>query len=238
MAIPDNAIPRAPRPVHPLPWSVVLLYLAIAAVGFAVTTMALPLMFFLQLARGLTPTESALLLIPMAVLSGVLAPLAGRWLDRTDARWLLVPGILLVSVSLWWYAAMLSVDTPIWMFLLPSALMGIGIAGMWGPLATAATNSLSPREAGAGAGIYNTTRTVGSVIGSAAIAAFMQSRLEANLPGAAESTESFGGGVLPAPVVDGFSTAMAQTLMLPASVTLIAVAASLFIHRKPRQGAS
>ncbi|WP_341578313.1 DHA2 family efflux MFS transporter permease subunit [Microbacterium schleiferi] len=230
------------EPLVPLPLfrdrNFSLANLAIAAVGFAVTTMALPLMFFLQLARGLTPTESALLLIPMAVLSGVLAPLAGRWLDRTDARWLLVPGILLVSVSLWWYAAMLNVDTPIWMFLLPSALMGIGNAGMWGPLATAATNSLSPREAGAGAGIYNTTRTVGSVIGSAAIAAFMQSRLEANLPGAAGSTESFGGGVLPAPVVDGFSTAMAQTLMLPASVILIAVAASLFIHRKPRESAS
>ncbi|MGR3374624.1 rhomboid family intramembrane serine protease [Pseudooceanicola nanhaiensis] len=32
MAIPDNDIPRAPRPVNPLPWSVVLLFLAIAAV--------------------------------------------------------------------------------------------------------------------------------------------------------------------------------------------------------------
>lgn len=230
------------EPLVPLPLfrdrNFSLANLAIAAVGFTVTTMALPLMFFLQLARGLTPTESALLLIPMAVLSGVLAPLAGRLLDRTDARFLLVPGILLVSVSLWWYAAMLNVDTPIWMFLLPSALMGIGNAGMWGPLATAATHNLAPREAGAGAGIYNTTRTVGSVIGSAAIAAFMQSRLEANLPGAAESTESFGGGALPAAVAEGFSTAMAQTLMLPAAVILIAVAASLFIHRKPRERAS
>ncbi|WP_434970404.1 DHA2 family efflux MFS transporter permease subunit [Microbacterium sp. bgisy207] len=230
------------EPLVPLPLfrdrNFSLANLAIAAVGFAVTTMALPLMFFLQLARGLTPTESALLLIPMAVLSGVLAPLAGRWLDRTDARWLLVPGILSVSVSLWWYAALLNVDTPIWMFLLPSALMGIGNAGMWGPLATAATHNLPPREAGAGAGIYNTTRTVGSVIGSAAIAAFMQSRLEANLPGAADSTESFGGGVLPAPVAEGFSTAMAQTLMLPAAVILIAVAASLFIHRTPRERTS
>ncbi|MFM9735624.1 MFS transporter, partial [Streptomyces niveiscabiei] len=38
--------------------------LAIAAVGFTVTSMALPQMFYLQLARGLTPTESALLLVP------------------------------------------------------------------------------------------------------------------------------------------------------------------------------
>jgi hypothetical protein len=52
-----------------------------------------------------------------------------------------------------------------------------------GPLATTATRNLEPRQAGAGAGIYNTTRTIGSVLGSAAIAAFMQGRLEANLPG-------------------------------------------------------
>ena len=65
--------------------------------------------------------------------------------------------------------------------------MGIGNAGMWGPLATTATRNLSPRQAGAGAGIYNTTRTVGSVIGSASIAAFMQARLEANLPGAGDA---------------------------------------------------
>ncbi len=49
----------------------------IAAVGFAITSMTLPLMFFIQLARGLTPTQSALLLIPMAVFAGVLSPLAG-----------------------------------------------------------------------------------------------------------------------------------------------------------------
>lgn len=212
--------------------------LAIAAVGFTVTTMSLPLMFFLQLARGLTPTEAALLLVPMALLSAVLAPLAGRMLDRTDPRFLLVPGILLVSIALWWYASMLNVDTPIWMFLLPSALMGIGNAGMWGPLATTATYNLEPRQAGAGAGIYNTTRTIGSVIGSAAIAAFMQGRLEANLPGAGQGADGFGGGTLPASVADGFATAMAQTLMLPASVILVAVVASFFIRRAPRTSAS
>ena len=91
----------------------------------------------------------------------------------------------------------MNADTPIWMFLLPSALMGIGNAGMWGPLATTATRSLSPRQAGAGAGIYNTTRTVGSVIGSAAIAAFMQARLEANLPGAGEAQGDSAAGRFP-----------------------------------------
>jgi EmrB/QacA subfamily drug resistance transporter len=205
--------------------------IGIATVGFTVTSMSLPLMFFVQLARGLTPTESALLLVPMALAAGVLSPFAGRLLDRTDPRFLLVPGMLIVSTSLFWYAALMNVDTPIWMYLLPSALMGIGQAGMWGPLATTATRNLQPRQAGAGAGIYNTTRTIGSVLGSAAIAAFMQGRLEANIPGIDDAPAGIGSGALPSIVAEPFSAAMAQTTLLPASVMLIGVAAVLFLKR-------
>ncbi|WP_299090220.1 DHA2 family efflux MFS transporter permease subunit [uncultured Microbacterium sp.] len=204
--------------------------LGIATVGFTVTAMSLPMMFFYQLARGLTPTESALLLIPMAVFAGVLSPFAGRLLDRVDPRMLLVPGLLLTTIALLWYAALMNPDTPVWMFLFPSALMGIGQSGMWGPLATTATRNLEPRQAGAGSGIYNTTRTIGSVLGSAAIAAVMQSRLEANLPGAADAA-SFGGGTLPDAVVAGFSDAMAQTMLLPAGILLIGLVAVLFLQR-------
>lgn len=205
---------------------------AIAAVGFTVTSMSLPMMFFLQIARGLTPTEAALLLIPMAVLSGVLAPFAGALLDRVDPRLILIPGLLCVAGSLLWYSSLMATDTPIWMFLLPSALMGVGNAGMWGPLATTATRKLPPRQAGAGAGIYNTTRTVGSVIGSASIAAFMQSRLEANLPGLSDAPAGLGGGgALPAPVADGFAAGMSQAMLLPAAVIGVALVASLFLGR-------
>lgn len=205
--------------------------LAIAAVGFTVTSMALPQMFYLQLARGLTPTESALLLIPLAILSGVLAPFAGKLLDRTDPRFLLVPGLLLVGGALALYTALIFGDAPIWAFLIPSSLMGVGNAGMWGPLATTATRNLPPRQAGAGAGIYNTTRTIGSVIGSASIAAFMQARLEANLPGAGDAGTSFGGGVLPPQIVEGFSTAMGQSLLLPIGVIVLGLVAVLFMRR-------
>ena len=206
--------------------------IAITAVGFVVTGMSLPLMFFLQVGRGLDPTNAALLLVPMAVLSGVLAPLAGKLLDKVDPRVVLLPGLLSNGVALLWYVSLMNVETPIWMFLLPSALMGIGNAGMWGPLATTATRKLPPRQAGAGAGIYNTTRTIGSVLGSASIAAFMQSRLEANLPGLADAPTSIGtGGALPPAIAEGFSAGMAQTLLLPAAVMVVAIVASLFLGR-------
>ena len=212
---------------------------AIAAVGFTVTSMSLPMMFFLQTARGLTPTEAALLLIPMAVLSGVLAPFAGKLLDRVDPRIILIPGLLCVVVALVWYSTLINMGTDIWMFLLPSALMGIGNAGMWGPLATTATRKLPPRQAGAGAGIYNTTRTIGSVIGSASIATFMQSRLEANLPGLADAPSGIsGGGSLPPEVAEGFAAGMSQAILLPACVMVVALVASLFLGRYDRADAA
>jgi len=204
--------------------------ITIAIVGFTVTAQGLPLMFFLQLARGLTPTESALLLIPMALAAGIISPFAGKLLDRIDPRLMLVPGLLLVSTSLFLFAVMMNTEIPIGWVLIPSAILGFGNAGMWGPLATTATRDLPPRQAGAGSGIYNTMRTVGSVLGSAAIAAFMQNRLEANLPGAADAT-GFGGGKMPDAVAGPFADAMAQTMLLPAAVILLGVAAVLVLRR-------
>jgi len=206
----------------------------IAVVGFVVTSQSLSLMFFIQLGRGLTPTQSALLMVPMAVIAGVLSPFAGRLLDLIDPRLMLVPGLLLVAGALVWYATMMKPDTPVWMFLLPSAVLGVGNAGMWGPLATTATRNLPMRHAGAGSGVYNTTRTVGSAVGSAAMAAFMQSRLTANLPAGAGGHAAAGaqaGGQLPPAIAEPFSTAMAQATLLPAAVMMVGVILVLFMQR-------
>ena len=48
-----------------------------------------------------------------------------------------------------------------------SALMGVGNAGMWGPLATTATRDLPPRQAGAGAA--RTSQAIGTGAGVAPV---------------------------------------------------------------------
>jgi len=59
----------------------------------------------------------------------------------------------------------------------------------------------------------------------------MQARLEANLPGAADASASFGGGTLPPQVVTGFSQAMGQSLTLPIVVIGVGLIAVLFMRR-------
>jgi EmrB/QacA subfamily drug resistance transporter len=213
----------------------------ITTVGFTVTAFSLPLIFYYQVVRGLTPTQSALMMVPMAVISGGLAPVVGRIIDRVNPKFITAGGLVLMSAALFWNASLMHPDTPIWLFLLPSAVLGFANAGIWAPLSSTATRNLPPRQAGAGSGVYNTTRQIGAVLGSAAIAVLIQSRLAAELPtapGASGGSNPMGfGGRLPEALHAGFSTAMGQSIMLPAAVILLGAAVALFFAKpQPHPG--
>ena len=76
--------------------------------------------------------------------------------------------------------------------------------------------------AGAGSGIYNTTRQIGAVIGSAAVASLMDSRLRHHLgEQAAGGAHQAGGGHMPTQVAEQFARAMGETLYLPAAVLIV-----------------
>ena len=207
--------------------------IAITTMGFSITAMSLPLFFYYQLVRGLTPTQSALMMVPMALLSGILAPFVGKLVDSVNPRYVAFTGFILMSTSLTWTAFLMRPDTPIWLFLLPSGLLGIASSGIWAPLSTSATRNLSPREAGAGAGVYNTTRQIGSVLGSAAIAALISARLAAEMPAGSAGGAAGQSGPLPELLQASFSTAMSQSTLLPAAAVLLG-AATVILFSKPR----
>lgn len=215
--------------------------IGITTVGFTVTAFSLPLIFYYQLVRGLTPTQSALMMVPMALISGGLAPVVGKLVDRVNPKYITATGLVLMAVALLWNSALMQPDTPILLFLLPSAVLGFANAGIWAPLSTTATRNLPPRQAGAGSGVYNTTRQIGAVLGSAAIAVLIQSRLAAELPssgpGGAAGEGLAMGGSLPEFLHAGFSTAMGQSILLPAGVILVGAAVALFFAKpQPVQG--
>lgn len=205
---------------------------AIGTVGFAVTAMSFPMMFYLQGVLGLSPTGAALVTAPTAIISGSLAPFVGTLVDRTHPRWLAAFGMGSCIVALLWFAAIIGPDTPIWALLLPITLMGFAHAFIWSPIATSATRNLPMANAGAGAGVYNTMRQVGAVLGGAGVAVLMQALLAAHLPAApGGGNAEVGITALPAPLHAGFATAMAQSLLLPAAGLLIGLVAVLAFAR-------
>jgi EmrB/QacA subfamily drug resistance transporter len=198
---------------------------AITTVGFSVTAMAFPLMLYAQNVRGMSPTGSALLLVPMAVISGALAPYVGRLTDRSHPRYVAGVGMLCLPVSLGWLAAVMRPETPVWQLLLPVALLGVANGFLWAPIGSTATRNLPMTQAGAGSGVYNTTRQVGAVLGSSGIAAIMQARLAALMPGTPGAEAD--AGPLPPALHAGYSAAMAESMLLPAAVLVIGLVAVL-----------
>ncbi len=209
---------------------------AITMVGVAITSNSLPLVFYYQLVLGFTPTRAALQLVPMALFSGGLAPLVGRLVDRVHTRYLATAGMLLMATSMTWYSFWLVPDESLWWrLLLPSGLMGIGTAFTFSPISATATYNLAPADAGAGSGVYNSVRQVGAVLGSAAISALMQARLAATLPGGAGAgNRAEAAGRLPAALQGGFTSAMATSMLLPASAALVGAVLSAFFARRER----
>jgi EmrB/QacA subfamily drug resistance transporter len=201
----------------------------VAVIGFCVTAMIVPLMFYAQVVSGLTPTRSALLTAPMAVMSGVLAPLVGKIVDRAHPRTVIGFGFSMLAIALTWLSIEMTPTTPIWRLLLPFLVMGVGMAFIWAPLAATATRNLPPDLAGAGSGVYNATRQVGSVLGSAGIAAFMTSRISAEMPGGQTRPPGQAAMELPEFLREPFSVALSQSVLLPAFVALFGVIASLFM---------
>ena len=206
--------------------------LGISTMGFAITAMAFPIMLYAQLVRGLSPTRAALLLVPMAVMSIVLAPFVGKLTDRVHPRSITFVGFSSIIVSLVWLSRVMTPDSDTWELLLPMVLLGIGNACVWAPLSATATRNLPPQLAGAGAGVYNATRQVGAVLGSAAIAVLMDSRIAAQ--GLSFQPSEAGGSAMPPSALDAFSQAMADSMLLPPLVLLVGLVGVLFFQQSQR----
>lgn len=210
---------------------------AVAIVGFTITAMPFALMIWAQAGRGYTPTQAALLTAPMAVVTMLLAARVGSMVDRYHPRALATFGLVTWSVALFWLTRVMDTTTPVWQILMPMALLGVANSFVWGPLATAATGNLPRQLAGAGAGVYNTTRQIGSVVGSAVVATVMEARISAHLPQSSGSTTGMMSAAdsVPPFVREALSAAMSETMLVPAAVVALGALAALFYERPRHQ---
>lgn len=191
------------------------------AVTFAMIGIFFPFTLYLQEVLGLSPLNAALVGLPGSLISGVVAPFAGRLSDKIAGKWVVASGFAILVVAITWLALAVQPDAPVWHLVVPMVFFGVGTGALFSPLANLATSGLDGRTAGAGAGTFNTTRQIGGVMGSAAIVAMLTSRLAVTIPAAAQDAA----GQLPEefrkPFVDGFASgsfANGAAPQLPSSV--------------------
>jgi MFS family permease len=159
--------------------------MANVTIGFTMTGLFLPLIIFIQSVLGFSPLMSGLLTAPMSLISGVVAPFAGRLSDRMSGKYVALTGFALLAVGITMIAAQVGPDINAWTLIPAFLVCGFGVGCVFSPLANLATSSVDLRQMGAASGIFNTFRQVGGVLGSAAIGVLLQARLAATLPAAA-----------------------------------------------------
>src|ERR1700710_281594 len=99
----------------------------------------------------------------------IVAPSAGRRSDRIVSRPLMVAGLALQSIALFWLAAISSPDTAYASLIAPFIIAGTGMALVFAPSANAILGAVRPEEAGQASGATNAIRELGGVMGVAVL---------------------------------------------------------------------
>ncbi len=211
---------------------------AIFVMGACIVAMSFPMMLYLQSARGLTPTRAALISLPSAVVGFIGAPIIGKVANNRSTRGFAVPGFAIFAASLLAQAELMRPDVPVAWLLVPSFTMGISSCLIWGPLSMSATRDLPRKWAGAGSGVYNATRQLGSVLGSAGIATVIEWQLAGHMPAGQGGGRMAEGAhqAMPAFLQEPFATSMRHATWFPAAAALLAMLASCFLVKPDLAG--
>jgi EmrB/QacA subfamily drug resistance transporter len=146
-------------------------------IAFGMLGIFLPLSIFLQDVLGFSALKAGLTLAPASIIAMFVAPAAGRLTDRIGGKFILMTGLTMFATGMGWIVVIAQPSSPWYDFLAPQVVAGIGIGCIFAPLTTIAMRDISPALAGAASGVFNTTRQVGTVIGTAGIGALLQNRL-------------------------------------------------------------
>lgn len=148
-------------------------------------------------------------------------------MNHVHPRYLTVTGGLVWAGSLLATSHFLDMTTPVWVPIATLTFTGLASTLVYSPLSSAATANLPPLRAGAGSGVYNSTRQVGSVLGSALIATVMS----ALLGSASSGQDAMASGMTP----EGVAAAMSTTLLLPAAAVFLVAIIACFLERPLHQ---
>ncbi|MBP1994669.1 MDR family MFS transporter [Paenibacillus eucommiae] len=150
---------------------VAVLIVVLMMVLFATTTL-LPI--YMQDVLQLTAFATGLLLMPGCILNAMMMPVTGKLFDKFGPRFVIMPGLVLIALSLWLFAGIDS-DTTRGSVLFNHVLLFLGISFVVMPAQTAGMNQLPRHLVPHGTAIYNTLQQIAGGIGIALFVGIMSS---------------------------------------------------------------
>lgn len=145
------------------------------AINMAMFGAMLLLPIYLQNIRGFTALDSGLLLLPGAIIMGIMSPISGALFDRIGARWLAIVGLSITVITTWQFSKLTTDTTYVHILFLYMARM-FGMSFLMMTVMTAGLNQLPRHLASHGTAASNTARQVAGSLGTAFLVTVMSTR--------------------------------------------------------------
>jgi MFS family permease len=247
---------RAAEPIIPMRMFRNSIFSVANSFGFLIGAAMFGVMVFipvyLQIVKGMSPTESGLGMVPMLVGLFTTSIGGGRVMARTGRyKWYPTIGASLVIVAVLLLSS-LDTDTPYWFAGLSMFVMGAGLGFTMQVLVIAVQNSVSRTEIGVATSSVQFFRQMGGSFGAALFGAVLSSRLAVHL---AEAAAGAPRGALPAEglgevsndveaiqalpepaqglVTSAFSDAMSEMFLVALPIVAVALLIGLFLKELP-----
>lgn len=138
---------------------------------------------YMQDMHQFTAFESGLMLLPGALLMGLMSPISGRLFDQFGAKWLSIVGLTLVTVTTFMLTNLTATTSFLYLATV-NAFRMFGVSLVMMPSTTAGLNQLPKRLIPHGSAMSNTMRQMSGSIGTALLVSIMTN--------SALDTETFG----------------------------------------------
>jgi EmrB/QacA subfamily drug resistance transporter len=169
---------------------------------------------FFQISRGDSPLGTGLRFLPWTMTPLVVAPVAGKLVDRVGARALAAPGLVLQAVGFVWILHGAHTHASYAEFVPPFVLAGVGISMALPAPSAAGLNAAPPALLGRAAGVLNTVQQIGQATGVAVVTVVFDAH------GSLDS---------PAAMLSGYEPA----LVTAATISVLGAVTALGIRRRP-----
>lgn len=134
---------------------------------------------YVQSVRGISPLDAGILMLPGALIMGIMSPITGKLFDKYGARAMAIIGLSITIITTYYLSTLTMTSGYYYIMMLYSVRM-LGISMVMMPVMTNGLNQLPMVSNPHGTAMNNTLQQVSGAIGSAILLTVMTKRMESS----------------------------------------------------------
>ena len=135
---------------------------------------------FLQNIRGYTAMQTGIIMLPSALVVGVMMPISGSAFDKVGAKPLVIPGLIILAISSYELANAISMDSSQSHIIFITCMRSVGLGLAMMPISTVGMNAVKKELVGRASALNNTIRQIAGALAVTIMSTIMTGRTNYN----------------------------------------------------------